>query len=142
MRRKLISIIVLTLAIGLGLMSFFSIRHNIENINKVEENKIDLLSEVLTIGIKNAMVTGNAPIVIGWLEGIKKSNGLVELKDFHRSGKAAFVDNETRKDVNLWLGTKRFPLRLNPKIPTHYNPERMDTFKKVVDPKIGDRNWI
>ncbi len=133
MRRKLISIIVLTLAIGLGLMSFFSIRNNIENIKNAEENKIDLLSDVLTIGIKNAMVTGNAPIVIGWLEGIKKSNGLVELKDFHRSGKEAFVDNKTRAQVNEWLGITRFPLHIRSKTPSHYNPERMEAFKEAVD---------
>ena len=89
MQRKLIMIIAFTLAIGLGFISFFSIKHNIQNIKRAEKNNMDLLSTVFEKGIKNAMVTGNAPIVIGWLESILKTDDLVELRDYRRNGVAA-----------------------------------------------------
>ncbi len=133
MQRKLIVIIALTLAIGLGLMSFFSIRNNIKDIKEAEEANIELLSNVIVEGIKNAMVTGNAPIVIGWLEGIKHSNGLVELKDYRRDGVAAFVNNDTREDVNKWLNFEKFPLRRKPKTPTTFSSDHMSEFQQVVD---------
>lgn len=133
MQRKLILIIALTLAIGLGCISFFSIKNDVANIKASEKNNMDLLSNVIVEGIKNAMVTGNAPIVIDWLESIKKSNGLLELKDYRRDGLAAFMNNDTRKDVNNWLGTKRFTLRISPEEPTAFDPKRMDEFNTVVN---------
>ncbi|VAX32674.1 hypothetical protein MNBD_NITROSPIRAE01-1140 [hydrothermal vent metagenome] len=133
MQGKLMLIIVLTLAIGLGCVSFLSIRNDINNIKNTEISNMDLLSNVIVEGIKNAMVTGNAPIVIKWLDSIKKSNGLLELKDYRRDGKAAFTNNDTRKEVNEWLGIKRFSMRLSPKEPSPFDPERMDAFKQVVD---------
>ncbi len=133
MQKKLITIIGLTLAIGLGFMSFYSIKNNVNNIKTAEKNNIELLSNVIVEGIKNAMVTGNAPIVIGWLEGIKHSNGLIELKDYRRDGIAAFIDNKTRKEVNEWLNFKKFPLRNTKKVPGKFNELRMAEFKEAVD---------
>lgn len=133
MQRKLVIIIVLTLAIGLGCVSFLSIKNDIDNIKNTEKSNMDLLSNVIVEGIKNAMVTGNAPIVINWLDSIKKSNGLLELKDYRRDGMAAFMNNDTRKDVNKWFGAKRFPLRISPKTPTPFDPARMDAFNQVVN---------
>ncbi len=132
MQKKLILIIVLTLTVGLGFISFFSIRNNIENIKNAENNNSELLANVIVEGIKNAMVTGNAPIVIGWLEGIKHSNGLIELKDYRRDGVAAFIDNETRKDVNKWLQFEKFPLRTSKKIPEKFDETKMAQFKEAV----------
>ncbi len=133
MQRKLMLIIVLTLAIGLGCVSFLSIKNDIDNIKNAEKNHMDLLSNVIVEGIKNAMVTGNAPIVINWLDSIKKSNGLLELKDYRRDGLAAFKNNDTRKEVNEWLGGKRFTLRISPEIPTPFDPTRMEAFNQAVN---------
>lgn len=133
MQQRLIIIIALTLAVGLGFISFFSIKNNIENIKKAEHNKMDLLSTVFEKGIKNAMVTGNAPIVIGWLESILKTHDLVELRDYRRNGVAAFIDNETRKDVNAFLTFEKFPLRNVKKTPRRFDQNRMREFKEAVD---------
>ncbi len=133
MQRKLIIIIAFTLAIGLGFISFFSIRNNIANIKRAEKNNMDLLSTVFEKGIKNAMVTGNAPIVIGWLESILKTDDLVELRDYRRNGVAAFIDNETRNEVNHFLTFEKFPPRKVKKVPQRFNTLFKGEFKQAVD---------
>jgi len=133
MQRKLIIIIAFTLAIGLGFTSFFSIKNNIANIRRSEKYNMDLLSTVFEKGIKNAMVTGNAPIVIGWLESILKTEELVELRDYRRDGVAAFIDNETRDDVNKFLTFEKFPLRKVKSEPGKFNNAFKDEFNKAVD---------
>ena len=132
-QRQLIIIIVLTLAVGLGVKAVFSIKSNIENMKKAEESKIDLLSSAISKGIKTAMVTGNADIVIDWLSSVRDTGGLKQLKVFRKNGVEAFMDNVTINDVNKYLDDEVFSERTISEPPGKFDNNHIDEFKKAVD---------
>jgi len=100
---------------------------------KAEQSKIDLLSAAISKGIKVAMVTGNADIVIDWLEGLKETEGLNELRVFRKNGVEAFKDNETINSVNKYLEDESFTPRKNPEAGIKFEKKHFEQFKKAID---------
>jgi len=114
MRQKLILITAITLVIGLGITSYFSMTYNVSKLKESSKNEIDLLSSTLTTGIKSAMVTGNALIVTGWIDRIKEEKLLVDIEVIRKNGVIAFSDSATEKLVNEFMGSDEFELRKDP----------------------------
>lgn len=128
-QRQLVLIIALILAIS----SFFSIRNNIESMKKAEKDKIDLLSSAISKGIKVAMVTGNAEIIEDWLDSLRKTEGLKQLRIFRKNGVEAFKDNETIDLVNKYLDDESFSKRTISGTPLKFNENQMENFKKAIN---------
>ncbi len=128
-QRQLVIIIAIILAIG----SFFSIKNNIESMKKAEKSKIDLLSSAISKGIKVAMVTGNAGIVIDWLTGVQETEGLKQLRIFRKDGIEAFKDNETINVVNKYLEDESFDKRTISEQPDKFDESKMEKFKEAID---------
>lgn len=135
-QRQLMVIITLTLVIGLGIISVFSIKGNIRDMKRIEEGKIDFLSSAISKGVKVVMVSGNAEIVRDWLTEVRNTPGLKKIGIFRKNGVEAFIDNETVNDVNKYLGSETFPRKAVSESPKKFEEENIQKLKKLIDSKI------
>ncbi len=113
LRQQLIAITAITLAVGLAIITFFALQHNTDEMKQAELDKIDLISSILYKIIQEDMISGNAEIVVNWMDSIKKS-GLRQIKSIRlirSNGVEAFSDNTTIDAVNEYLGSDSFPKR-------------------------------
>mgnify|MGYP001574572423 CR=1 FL=1 len=124
-QRQLMVIITLTLVIGLGIISVFSIKGNIRDMKRIEEGKIDFLSSAISKGVKVVMVSGNAEIVRDWLAEVRNTPGLKKIRIFRKNGVEAFIDNETVNEVNKYLGSETFPRKAVSESPKKFEEENI-----------------
>src|SRR3990167_8820604 len=135
-QRQLMVIITLTLAIGLGIISVFSIKGNIRDMKRIEEGKVDFLSSAISKGVKVIMVSGNAEIVRDWLAEVRNTPGLKKIRIFRKSGVEAFIDNETVNDVNKYLGSDNIPRMTVSEPLIEFDEVNIHNFLKSMDIKI------
>ena len=106
--RKVNLIIVLSLAVGIGLViSFLSYKLNAD-LTATTRGNLDAVAGILHQAIKNVMLPGDAPIAVSLLEDARRQNEAGDVRLFRVDGVEAFSDNRTIARVNGNLGRQVF----------------------------------
>lgn len=108
---KLSSVVILSMLVGLGGLTFLAIQRNEEALMAQERAKVDLVASSLIKSLRNMMATGNAPIVRDWVKDLKAQEEFRKVQFIRKNGQQAFHDSETVDEVNAWLQAQRFPKR-------------------------------
>lgn len=134
---RLLVIIVVILAIGVGLtIVYYLTAQNLAVINS-RENALQEESEVLYMAIKNAMLAGEAQLAVDLMRSIRQSVLVKDVRLYRANGDPAFSDNQTLFAVNKMIGEDRFP----PKTtfitgPPLRDPELRRAVDQVIDVSV------
>jgi adenylate cyclase len=105
--RKVNSIIVLTLVIGIGAIIALSFWYISSTTNTLNNKSLNQQAEYLYQTIRTIMLPGQASLAQGYFENIE-SIGDNKITLFRQSGKKAFSDNTTIQSVNKRWGFEKF----------------------------------
>jgi adenylate cyclase len=108
---KINLLILASLIIGIGAISYFFARSIYNTIDTSTEENLSQQSEILFTSIENMMITGNAPIAVNFFKDIKTSNPDYTIRLYRRDGDEAFTDNSTIREVNDNIDTATFEER-------------------------------
>jgi class 3 adenylate cyclase len=106
--RKVTLIIVISLLVGIGVITVFFGRSLASTIDSATEQNLSQQSEIMFSSTENFMITDNAPIAVEFFRDIKTRNPNYTIRLFRTSGREAFSDNTTIREVNQNLGTTMF----------------------------------
>ena len=106
--RKINAIILISLIIGIGGVTFYFARSLFNTIEDSTENNLHQQTEILYTAIENFMLPGNAPIAVNFFEDIQGRNPDYIIRLYRSNGVEAFSDNSTIKEVNDRLGDAIF----------------------------------
>ena len=105
---EIMGVIVCTLLIGFAVLTVLNIKSNTNSLIEQEKAKFDMMAVSLTKSIENMMISGNAPIVGGWIQDLREADLVRTLQVLRTDGTEAFKDNRTIDDVNSKLGVEAF----------------------------------
>lgn len=106
--RKVTSIILSSLSIGIGaVVVYFAYGQNATVQNAARVN-LQQQAEVLHQSIKNAMLPGEAPLVVSLFNDIHTISPSFDIRLYRENGSVAFSDNATLDVVNTNLGQVTF----------------------------------
>jgi adenylate cyclase len=109
--RKVNAIVVPSLVVGLGIViATLSSRLN-QDLYLTTRASLETQSRFLYLGIKSAMLPGNAPDAVQLLGDVRDENPAYEVGLFRADGVEAFSDNSTITEVNRNIGKTRFAER-------------------------------
>lgn len=118
--RKVNSIILISLIIGIGLITLaFSTYFLVTFENATEEN-LNQQAEQLYVAIENMMLPGEADIAINTFQQLSETASEHDIKLLRTSGEPAFSDASTRREVRENIPEEKrnnFPLDISYKIP-------------------------
>ena len=137
--RKVNLIIVLSLVVGIGAVTFFFGRSLSLTIETSTEENLDQQTEILYTSIENFMLTGNAPIAVSFFGDIEGRYPNYSINLYRRSGREAFTDNSTIVEVNNFLGREEFQPRSRDDIPDPIPVLRGPEFDEAVMPPASTR---
>ena len=104
-------IIITSLVIGLGTISYFFARSLASTIDTSTEDNLSRQSEILFTSIENVMIPGDAPIAVDFFNDIQTINPDYTIQLYRRNGVPAFSDDSTIRQVNKNLGEQIFEFR-------------------------------
>ncbi len=116
--RKVNFIIVVSLVLGIGSITFYFARSLFLTIDNSTKGNLNQQSEILHTSITNFMLPGEAPLAVNFFNQIRTVNPNYEITLYRRNGKKAFSDNETIQTVNRNIGREKFALRAVQESPT------------------------
>jgi adenylate cyclase len=109
--RKINTIIVLGLIIGIGSITFYFARSLFSTIDMSTESNFNQQTDMLYTAIENFMLAGEAPIAVSFFEDLQERSEDFTISLYRRSGIEAFSDNSTIREVNENLDMRMFDLR-------------------------------
>lgn len=77
---KILGLIIFSLVLGFGALILWDAERDVKNMIKQNQEKANLMAATIAKSIKNIMYSGNADIVIDWLEELK------EVKEINKAG--------------------------------------------------------
>lgn len=107
---KVVSTIIIILAIAVTLSIVITVRNQRENLLSETQTNLTITSNMLNRVIRNIMLAGRAPIAQGTLEDIKRIDEFTDLEIYRVDGSNAFSDEETIELVNDYVGARWFEL--------------------------------
>lgn len=102
--RKVNTIILLSLFIGLGAVVVFFAFSLSSTIQETTREKLEEQSEILYTAIENFMLPGEAPLAVQYFSEIQRRRQLSSIFLFRTDGTQAFTDNTTLNEVNAFTG--------------------------------------
>ncbi|MFP4442554.1 MAG: adenylate/guanylate cyclase domain-containing protein [Spirochaetia bacterium] len=108
LNRRITIIIFLTLAIGIGGISFYFASSLTGVINTSTRQDLLTHSETLFEAVETIMLSGEAPVAVRFFTGIREVNPEYKVFLYRVDGTPAFRDDSTIEEVNAILGRKRF----------------------------------
>ncbi len=109
--KKLLGVLILTLALGFGIQADQQIKTTSENMTEQSKQKLELMVITIVKSIEDMMITGNAAIVGDWALDLKKIKEVASVEVIRPNGAEAFLDNKTIDHVNNELGDDLFDQR-------------------------------
>lgn len=105
---KIVTAIVLVLAISLGGATVLSLQNQRSNLLEARRQDVANNSSTLNTSVRNVMLAGEAPIAVNLLEDLSEAPGFDTLEVYRRDGTLAFSDFSTLEEVNANLGSTAF----------------------------------
>jgi adenylate cyclase len=122
--RKVNGIIVLSLVVGIGVVIGYLSNKLNQDLFLTTRTSLETQARFLYLGIKSAMLPGNAPDAVQLLKDVRNENPAYEVSLFRANGVEAFSDNSTIATVNKNLGRARFADKTAlPEVPMRVGPE-------------------
>lgn len=106
--KKINYIILITLIIGVGLITFILFSTLYKTINQNTKRSMEQQTQILHTSIKNLMITGQAPLAVKLLDDLSDSNPYFQIELYRSNGEIAFSDNKTIDIVNKNIGKDVF----------------------------------
>lgn len=107
-RKKVATIILISLMLGVGTVVFYFAYSQNSTLYLSTQNNLFQQADVLYESIKNAMLPGEAPLVVSLFNDIQNASPMYRINLYRRNGMLAFSDDSTIDDVNARLGMSRF----------------------------------
>ena len=98
--RKVNIIILLSLVVAIGAVTFYFAQRTVSTMGSATRVNLEQQSDILTASIQNAMLQGEAPLVVLLFQGISDTNPTYDIALYRQSGQQAFSDNATISTVN------------------------------------------
>lgn len=106
---KIVTAIVLVLALSLGGATVLSVRSQRTNLLDARRQELANNSATLNTSVRNVMLAGEAAIAVNLLEDLSAAPEFETLEVYRRNGTLAFSDYVTLREVNDNLGREIFP---------------------------------
>ena len=111
---KIIRILVITLALGLGIAALLFGLVLTTSRQEVTRESLNQEAAMLQTAIENFMLPGEAPIAVQFFREIEGANPKVRISLYRRNGEIAFSDNRTILQVNENIKKNMFRVRSGP----------------------------
>ncbi len=108
LNRKITLIILLTLILGIGSISFYFASSLDSVIDSTTRRDLITHSETLFEAVETIMLSGEAPVAVRFFTGIREVNPEYRVFLYRVDGTPAFIDDKTINAVNKKLGEKQF----------------------------------
>ncbi len=105
---KIVTAIVLVLALSLGGATAVSVRSQRTNLLEARRQELANNSATLNTSVRNVMLAGEAPIAVSLLEDLSAAPEFETMELYRRDGTPAFSDFATLREVNSILGRNIF----------------------------------
>ena len=106
--QKVTAIILVSLIFGIGLVVLYFAYGQNRALYVSTEHNLHQQADVLHQSIKNAMLPGEAPLVVSLFNDIHAIGPMYTIRLYRKTGIVAFSDNSTLEEVNFNLGMTRF----------------------------------
>ena len=106
--QKVTAIILASLMLGIGIVVFYFAYSQNSTLYLSTQNNLFQQADVLHESIKNAMLPGEAPLVVSLFNGIQNASRMYQINLYRRNGELAFSDDSTIEDVNTRIKMQRF----------------------------------
>lgn len=106
--QKVTAIILVSLVVGIGIVVIYFAYGQNKTLYVSAERNLYQQADVLYQSIKNAMLPGEAPLVVSLFEDIRNLETMYDVRLYRSNGVAAFSDNTTLEQVNATLGARKF----------------------------------
>jgi len=106
--RKVTAIILVSLILGIGLVVFYFAYGQNRTLYMSTEQNLHQQGEILYQSIKNAMLPGEAPLVLSLFNDLQTVSSMFDITLYRRNGDIAFSDDSTIEIVNANLKEDRF----------------------------------
>ena len=106
--QKVTAIILVSLILGIGIVVFYFAYGQNRTLHVSTENNLYQQADVLHQSIKNAMLPGEAPLVVSLFNDIQATGPMFDITLYRRNGVVAFSDNSTIEKVNSNLDMQQF----------------------------------
>ncbi len=146
--RKVAAIIVISLVLGIGAITFFFARSLSTTIESGTADNMTTQSDILYQAIEAFMLPGEATLAVDFFDGIANITPDYDIRLYRTTGVRAFSDNQTIERVNEVLGFQGFalkddpddnPMRIvgNPNFERVARPPTEEVFVTETDPETG-----
>ncbi|MFP4331092.1 MAG: adenylate/guanylate cyclase domain-containing protein [Alkalispirochaetaceae bacterium] len=109
--RKVNLLIVLTLILGIGTVTFYLTVSLFTTIQDARSEALVRESNIVYEAIEQLMVPGEAPLVVAYFAGLGEIDADLDVALYRTDGVPAFSDNETIREVNSNLDRRMFAPR-------------------------------
>lgn len=109
--RKVNTIIIIGLIIGIGSITFYFARSIFSTIDLSTESNFNQQTDMLYTAIENFMLAGEAPIAVSFFEDLRTRSEDFTISLYRRNGIEAFSDNSTIREVNQNINMNMFEIR-------------------------------
>lgn len=108
---KVNRIIIASLLIGIGSITFYFAQSLFFTIDRTTRENLSQQGEILYTSIENFMLPGEAELAVSFFQEIEETTPEYTITLFRKSGDRAFSDNTTVMQVNANLGSDMFTPR-------------------------------
>lgn len=143
--QKVTAIILASLIVGIGLVVLYFAYGQNKTLYVSTESNLHQQADVLSQSIKNAMLPGEAPLVVSLFNDIRNLETEYDITLYRRNGVLAFSDNSTLEQVNTNLGMQQFepkqvmlegePIRDDARFETVVNLGKTESFGHTAETK-------
>jgi class 3 adenylate cyclase len=98
--RKVNAIIIVSLILSLGLMTFFFALELNTTINDSTRGGLEQQGRILHTAIENFMLSGEAPLAISFFKDLRSTDNKLMIQLYNRDGTPAFSGGDTMNQVN------------------------------------------
>ena len=143
--QKVTAIILISLVVGIGMVVLYFAYGQNKTLYVSTENNLHQQADVLYQSIKNAMLPGEAPLVVSLFNDIRNLEAEYDMTLYRRDGALAFSDNSTLATVNANLGMMRFqpkqvmlegePIRNDPRFEAVVHLGKTESFRHTAEAK-------
>ncbi|MFW6181647.1 MAG: adenylate/guanylate cyclase domain-containing protein [Spirochaetota bacterium] len=105
---KVTLIIAVSLLLTIAAVLYITARSQTGNLRGMSERTLAATTAMLNVAIRNIMLNGEAPIVVGTLEDMQGIPEIQRLELYRTDGTVAFHDYQTLETVNKNLGMQAF----------------------------------
>jgi adenylate cyclase len=109
--RKVNTIIIIGLIIGIGSITFYFARSIFSTIDLSTKSNFNQQTDMLYTAIENFMLAGEAPIAVSFFEDLRTRSEDFTISLYRRNGIEAFSDNSTIREVNQNINMNMFEIR-------------------------------